>query len=78
MQDQELGTRDSAAASDPPEGPAHPPEMRFQDFRELSGGMPRLERARAGAGPTSLVAGRGQATPAAAASLQREYGLRPD
>ncbi|MFS2055595.1 hypothetical protein ACEN8K_43215, partial [Variovorax sp. CT11-76] len=51
MQDQELGTRDSAAASDPPEGPAHPPEMRFQDFRELSGGMPRLERARAGAGP---------------------------
>ncbi len=72
MQDQELGERNPAAAPDPLERQA----MLFQDFRELSAGMPRLERARAGAGPTSLVAGRGQATPAAAALLQREYGLR--
>lgn len=50
--------------------------VRYRDFRELGAGTPRLERARAHGVASSLVAGRGQTTPATAALLQREYALR--
>ena len=50
--------------------------VRYRDFRELGAGTPRLERARAHGVASSLVAGRGQTTPATAALLQREYSLR--
>ncbi|WP_354327095.1 trifunctional serine/threonine-protein kinase/ATP-binding protein/sensor histidine kinase [Variovorax atrisoli] len=50
--------------------------MRYRDFRELGAGTPRLERARAHGTASSLVAGRGQTTPATAELLQREYSLR--
>ncbi|CAA2099343.1 trifunctional serine/threonine-protein kinase/ATP-binding protein/sensor histidine kinase [Variovorax paradoxus] len=43
---------------------------------ELNAGTPRLHRAVAADAPSVLVAGRGNATPAALAALQREYAFR--
>ncbi|MBU9167203.1 trifunctional serine/threonine-protein kinase/ATP-binding protein/sensor histidine kinase [Burkholderia gladioli] len=47
-----------------------------RSFIELSVGLPRMERAQAPGEPPLLVAGRGSATPAAVAALQREFALR--
>ena len=79
QQHQELGGQEEAEAvlPDAPFVAQHgASSVRYRDFRELGTGTPRLERARAHGATSSLVAGRGQATPATAALLQREYALR--
>ena len=79
QQHQELGGQEEAEAvlPDAPFAAQHgASSVRYRDFRELGTGTPRLERARAHGATSSLVAGRGQATPATAALLQREYALR--
>ncbi|MBB3639497.1 trifunctional serine/threonine-protein kinase/ATP-binding protein/sensor histidine kinase [Variovorax atrisoli] len=79
MQHQELAGQEEpeAVLPDAPVVAQHgASSVRYRDFRELGAGTPRLERARAHGTASSLVAGRGQSTPAIAALLQREYSLR--
>lgn len=79
IQHQELARQEEPAAvfPDAPVVAQHgTSSVRYRDFRELGAGTPRLERARAHGTASSLVAGRGQTTPATAELLQREYSLR--
>jgi len=77
MQHQELTRQEQAALPDASAVEGHGTSvMQYRDFRELSAGTPRLERARARGAVSSLVAGRGQTAPATAAMLQREYAFR--
>ncbi|QSI32411.1 AAA family ATPase [Variovorax sp. RKNM96] len=77
MQHQELIGQEPAASPEARVVAEHgAPARRYRDFRELSTGTPRLDRALGHGAAASLVAGRGQTAPATAALLQREYEFR--
>ena len=76
MQHQELIGHEPAASPEARVVADGTPARRYRDFRELSTGTPRLDRALGHGAAASLVAGRGQAAPATAALLQREYEFR--